>query len=97
MQEFVRWQTPPGDRRAAHRTNVRIRRLVDAPYGDAPPVGGGVSLYKALSANGNAEFATIMKVIGALGFRLTVARVICPARKRSTTAKRISAKDGQAG
>ena len=31
---------------------------------------GRESLYKALSAEGNPEFATIMKVIGALGLRL---------------------------
>lgn len=33
---------------------------------------GRESLYKALSANGNPEFATVLKVIQALGFRLTV-------------------------
>lgn len=31
------------------------------------------SLYKALSAEGNPEFATVIKVIHALGFKLTVA------------------------
>ena len=31
---------------------------------------GRESLYKALSAEGNPEFATIMKVLGALGLRL---------------------------
>jgi probable addiction module antidote protein len=31
------------------------------------------SLYKALSADGHPEFATVMKVIRALGLRLTVA------------------------
>jgi len=31
------------------------------------------SLYKALSSEGNAEFATIMKVVRALGLHLTVA------------------------
>jgi probable addiction module antidote protein len=30
------------------------------------------SLYKALSADGNPEFATVIKVIQALGFKLTV-------------------------
>lgn len=53
---------------------------------------GRESLYKALSANGNPEFATIMKVIGALGLRLTVARTTRRARKRPTAAKRTSAK-----
>ena len=38
---------------------------------------GRESLYKALSAEGNPEFATIMKVVGALGLQLhaTPARV----------------------
>ncbi|KWZ38283.1 DNA-binding protein [Burkholderia savannae] len=31
------------------------------------------ALYRALSEGGNAEFATIMKVVGALGLHLTVA------------------------
>ena len=31
------------------------------------------SLYKALSADGNPEFSTVLKVIGALGFKLSVA------------------------
>ena len=31
------------------------------------------SLYKALSSEGNPEFATVIKVIHALGFKLTVA------------------------
>jgi probable addiction module antidote protein len=31
------------------------------------------SLYKALSTEGNPEFATVIKVIQALGFKLTVA------------------------
>ena len=31
------------------------------------------SLYKALSAEGNPEFATVLKVIAALGLKLTVA------------------------
>ena len=31
---------------------------------------GRESLYKALSVNGNASFATILKVLGALGFKL---------------------------
>ncbi len=31
------------------------------------------SLYKALSDNGNPEFATVLKVIHALGFKLTIA------------------------
>lgn len=32
-------------------------------------------LYKALSATGNPEFATVLRVINALGYRLTVAPV----------------------
>lgn len=31
---------------------------------------GRESLYKALSVNGNASFATVLKVLGALGFKL---------------------------
>lgn len=31
---------------------------------------GRESLYKSLSANDNPEFATVLKVVGALGFRL---------------------------
>ena len=34
---------------------------------------GRESLYKALSPNGNPEFATVLKVIGALGIRLHAA------------------------
>lgn len=34
---------------------------------------GRESLYKALSPSGNPEFATIMKVVGALGLRLHAA------------------------
>ena len=30
------------------------------------------SLYKSLSSNGNPEFSTVLKVVGALGFRLRV-------------------------
>jgi probable addiction module antidote protein len=33
---------------------------------------GRESLYKALSPDGNPQLATILKVLGALGFRLTV-------------------------
>jgi probable addiction module antidote protein len=34
---------------------------------------GRASLYKALSPDGNPEFATVVKVLRALGLRLTVA------------------------
>ena len=34
---------------------------------------GRESLYKSLSPNGNPEFATVLKVVRALGFRLQVA------------------------
>ena len=34
------------------------------------------SLYKALSAEGNPEFATVLKVIQALGLKLTVAAAV---------------------
>ena len=35
---------------------------------------GRESLYKALSANGNPELATVLKVVAALGLQLSVAR-----------------------
>jgi probable addiction module antidote protein len=44
---------------------------------------GRESLYKALSANGNPEFATVLKVIEALGFRLTVKAVEKPRAART--------------
>ena len=37
------------------------------------------SLYRALSAKGNPEFGTVLKVISALGFRLNAAPSIHPA------------------
>ena len=37
------------------------------------------SLYRALSAKGNPEFGTVLKVIAALGFRLNAAPSIHPA------------------
>ena len=37
---------------------------------------GRESLYKALSPTGNPEFATILKVVAALGLRLHAARVV---------------------
>ena len=46
------------------------------------------ALYRALSNKGNAEFATIMKVIGAMGLHLTLAK---PEAARKTTAKAKSA------
>ena len=36
---------------------------------------GRESLYKSLSPNGNPEFATVLKVVRALGFRLRVETV----------------------
>lgn len=37
---------------------------------------GRESLYKALSSTGNPEFATVMKVVGALGLRLHAAAAV---------------------
>lgn len=37
------------------------------------------ALYKALNSQGNPEFATIMKVANALGFRLSPTRVVASA------------------
>ena len=39
---------------------------------------GRESLYKSLSSNGNPEFATVLKVVRALGFRLQVAGLPAP-------------------
>lgn len=44
-------------------------------------------LYKALSADGNPEFSTVMKVITALGLRLHAAAAV-PAKPRKTPRKR---------
>ncbi|WP_119388009.1 addiction module antidote protein [Taklimakanibacter lacteus] len=45
------------------------------------------SLYRALGENGNPEFATVLKVINALGLRLTAAPIDQP-RKRRTPARK---------
>lgn len=39
------------------------------------------ALYRALSEKGNPEFATIVKVLGALGWRLTVAEPTAPGHR----------------
>jgi probable addiction module antidote protein len=53
---------------------------------------GRESLYKALSADGNPEFATVLRVIAALGMRLTVAAVepVPPAPGGQRSARRLS-------
>lgn len=43
-------------------------------------------LYKALSADGNPEFATVMKVIKALGLKLTAETAVPSPKKRRTKA-----------
>ncbi len=43
---------------------------------------GRESLYKALSANGNPEFATVLKVVRALGLKLTATPMSERPRKR---------------
>ncbi len=48
---------------------------------------GRESLYKALSANGNPEFATVLKVVRALGMTLTAA----PMRERPRKPRRLKA------
>ena len=45
---------------------------------------GRESLYKALSVNGNASFATVLKVLGVLGIRLQPCSVECPERSIAT-------------
>lgn len=60
---------------------------------------GRESLYKALSPNGNPEFATILKVIEALGFRLTVkAAGKSPGARKPTASsrKKVASKRKQA-
>jgi hypothetical protein len=53
---------------------------------------GRESLYKALSPAGNPELATVLRVIAALGLRLTVATVepVPPAPAGQRTARRTS-------
>ena len=45
------------------------------------------SLYRALGENGNPEFATVLKVIKALGLRLTAAPADQPRKRRAPTRK----------
>ena len=45
---------------------------------------GRESLYKALSVNGNASFATVLKVLGALGLRLRPCSVERPEQSIAT-------------
>lgn len=48
---------------------------------------GRESLYKALSADGNPEFSTVLKVMTALGMKLTaIPTAVPPRRKRAVTA-----------
>lgn len=47
---------------------------------------GRESLYKALSAEGNPEFATVLKVVDALGLRLTAAARPVSDRRRKRAA-----------
>jgi len=47
------------------------------------------NLYKALSADGNPEFATVMKVITALGIKLHAAPAV-PAKPRRTARRKMS-------
>jgi len=49
------------------------------------------ALYRALSGKGNAEFATIMKVIGAMGLHLTLAKpeATLKATTRAKTATKV--------
>ncbi len=42
---------------------------------------GRESLYKALSPNGNPEFATVLRVMEALGLKLHARRADCPLRE----------------
>jgi probable addiction module antidote protein len=56
------------------------------------------ALYRALSNKGNAEFATIMKVLAAMGLHLTLARPEAPrkaASKSKAATKTVAAKKPQ--
>ncbi|MCI4568529.1 addiction module antidote protein [Lysobacter sp. CFH 32150] len=59
-------------------------------------------LYKALSSEGNPEFATVMRVVNALGYRLAIvqkkkkagtakSKMVTPKRVAKTAAKRVTA------
>lgn len=50
-------------------------------------------LYKALSDEGNPSFATVLKVMHALGYRLTVARAKQPGKRG--TVKRAATRSGR--
>lgn len=47
------------------------------------------NLYKALSADGNPEFSTVMKVISALGIKLRAAPAV-PAKPRRAARRKVS-------
>jgi len=47
---------------------------------------GRESLYKALSAEGNPEFSTVLKVMTALGMKLTAVPLTPPPRRKRATA-----------
>jgi probable addiction module antidote protein len=54
-------------------------------------------LYKALSAAGNPEFATVVRVVEALGYRLSIDRLVPEKRGRTTVnsdSKKVSKKTG---
>jgi probable addiction module antidote protein len=50
---------------------------------------GRESLYKALSAEGNPEFATVLKVVRALGIRLTAQPARTPAKKARAKKRKV--------
>lgn len=49
------------------------------------------SLYRALGENGNPEFATVLKVVTALGLRLTATPAAKPYKRRTSARKTSSA------
>lgn len=72
-------KTKPWDAADTLRTKDDIAAYLDAVLEDGDPdllkaAGlGRTNLYKALSPDGNPEFATVARVLKALGLRLSVA------------------------
>ena len=54
-------------------------------------------LYKTLGASGNPEFATVMRVIGAMGIRLSAQAADAKAEEEGRGVKRLSVATTRAG
>ena len=66
-----------GDIARARRMSMVPRHL--SPLGTGDGTLGRESLYKSLSTEGNPEFATVLKVVSALGLRLQATTATTPA------------------